>query len=259
MMKDNSILVVGDSHSHPNFSNDRFEWLANYIVAKQPPIIIDIGDSADMGSLCHYDMGTLHAEGRRYKDDIEAYHDAMRRFRKPIDKYNNTRCRWKKRKYQPKLYKLTGNHENRINRAAIEDPKYFGHVTMEDLKEASFGWEVYPFLEPLIIDNIAFQHYFTSGVMGRPISSEYPAGMMVKKGFMSAVAGHSHLRDYWETVDFSGRKRFGLVVGCYMDYSPEYTTEDDRWWRGIVRLHDVHDGQADPEFVNINYLKRKYG
>lgn len=251
-------VIIPDSHSHPNFNNDRFEILGNYVLEKQPDIVIDIGDSADMGSLCAYDMGTLHAEGRRYKDDIAAYHDAMERFWKPINKYNNTRSRWKKRQYMPRLVKCTGNHEYRIHRASVEDPKYYGHISMDDLKEAEYGWEVIPFLKPFIWHDIVFKHYFSSGVMGRPISGEHIAANMVKKGVMSCVAGHSHMRDFWETCDASGRKRFGLVVGCYLDFEPEYTTERDRWWSGLVRLHDVREGQADHEFINIDYLKRKF-
>ena len=257
-IKYKSIIVIPDSHAHPDYDNNRFSWLANYILEKQPDIIVDIGDSADMASLCHYDMGTLHAEGRRYKDDLHSYHDAMEKLTKPLTQYNNTMTQWRKRKYRPLMFKCTGNHENRINRAATEQPQYFGHIDMSDLREAYYGWQVIPFMKPLHIENICFQHYFASGVMGRPISGEYVAGNMVKKGMMSCVAGHSHLRDYWETTDVVGRKRFGLVVGCYFDYTPAYTTEAARWWRGIVRLHDVHDGSADPEFINIDYLKRKY-
>lgn len=253
-----TILVIGDSHARPDVSNDRFSWLGNFILERQPDIIVDIGDSADMKSLSRYDVGTLDAEGTRYADDVQAYIEAQERIFEPIERYNNTRSRWKKRKYTPRFIKTRGNHENRITRASIQDPKYFGHISVEDLKEREFGWEVYDFLEPAEVEGICFQHYFTSGIMGRPIGGENHAASLVKKNYMSSVCGHSHTRDFWETTDAVGRKRFGLVAGCYYDHEDHFTKDSHRYWRGLVYLHDVSDGQAEPEFLAYHYIKREF-
>ncbi len=254
-----SHLIIPDSHAQPGISNDRFKWAGELALERQPDVIIDIGDSADMGSLCSFDIGQLRAEGRRYVDDIAAYRDAMDKFMAPILKYNNTHTKWKKKTYRPDLIKCRGNHEQRIARAAESTPAMYGHVSFADLEESKHGWKVYDFLKPALIDNICYKHFFTSGVMGRPIGGLNHARTLVAKSYMSSVCGHSHLRDFWEDTDAVGRKVFGLVVGCYFGHDEAYTTENDRFWRGLVYLEDVRQGSANPEFISINTIERKYG
>ena len=251
-------LIIGDSHAKPGVNNDRFEWLGELIVEKQPDVIIDIGDSADMGSLSMYDVGKVRAEGKRYCDDIIAYRDAMDKLIRPLHKYNNTHTRWKKKTYRPALHKCRGNHEYRIVRAASETPAMYNHLTYDDLEETKHGWQVHDFLETALIDGIAYKHYFTSGVMGRPIGGVNHARTLVSKNHMSSVCGHSHLRGFEEDIDTTGKRIFGLVVGCYFEHDEEYTSENDRFWRGLVHLKDVREGQAEPEFLSMESIKREY-
>ena len=252
-------LIIGDSHAKPDVDNNRFKALGGLILERQPDVIIDIGDSADMPSLCHYDIGTKRAEGRRYADDIAAYHDSQRKLFREINKYNNTHTRWKKKTYKPEMIKTRGNHEHRITRAASETPAMYGHLKLEDLKEEHYGWTVYDFLQAAVVDGICYKHFFTSGVMGRPIGGVNHARTLVAKGYMSCVQGHSHMRDFWEDTDASGRKLFGLVAGCFFEHDESYTTENDRFWRGITILHNVREGEADPEFVSIEEVMKNYG
>lgn len=251
-------LIMPDSHAQPNIDNDRFEWLGNYLVENQPDVFVDIGDSADMPSLCSYDVGKLSAEGRRYVDDIEAYKDAQRKLFAPMIKYNNTHSRWKKKKYSPELVKTRGNHENRINRAAQENPAMYGFIRMEDLEEESFGWKCYDFLQTVVIDNIAYRHYFSSGVLGKPIGGVNHARSLVVKGYMSCVCGHSHMRDFYEDTDAAGRKLFGIVVGCFFGHDEGYTTENDRFWRGIVSIKGVPNKTWSPTFIDYDVLRKDY-
>ena len=253
------ILVVGDPHARPEESNDRFTALGNFIVDKKPDEVVIIGDMADMGSLSHYDKGTVRAEGKRYADDVAATRDAVAKVMKPVNERVNQIIANKKKKWQPKFHITLGNHEHRIDRAANESPSLYGHLSIKDLGYHDAGWNVVPFLVPLMIDNICFQHYFTSGLMGRPISGDNHAATLVKKNFMSSVAGHSHLRDYWETADAVGRKRFGLVVGCYDVGGHEYAHgTQHKWWSGLTMLHEVDNGTAEPAFYSTNYVMDKY-
>lgn len=253
-----NILVIPDSHAHPDYSNDRFEWLGHFIMDKRPDLIIDIGDSADMASLCSYDKGTLRSEGRRYADDLTSYFDAMEKLWRPLNEYNSRRSRNKKRQYTPYRVKCIGNHEQRILRAGVTDPAMHGHLRMEDLRQHEWYDEVVPFLNPYIVEDIAFSHYFTSGVMGNPIGGVHPAASLVRKNLMSCVAGHSHMRDYSESTRPDGRRVFGLVVGCYVDYDPDWTGEHTRWWRGVVMLENAKNGTADPCFYSLDYLRDMY-
>lgn len=235
-------------------NNSRFEALGNFIVEKKPDVVISIGDWADMGSLCSYDKGTRAAEGRRYQEDIIASQDALAKTMSRV----NTGYKKMKRK-RPEFHITLGNHENRIDRATQAAPELFDKLRMSDLRFEEAGWNVHPFLKPLTIEGICFQHYFTSGVMGKPISGVNHARTLVLKNYQSSVCGHSHSRDYWEDVRADGKKLFGLVVGCFDEGDHHYTTEQRRWWSGLVMLHEAHDGQAEPAFYSTSYVKSKFG
>jgi len=253
------ILVIGDSHATPKANNDRFEWLGNFIVDKKPDIIVNIGDMADMASLSTYDKGSIHSEGLRYDLDIESVIDAQKRMNKPIDEYNKHLTKKKHlKKYKPKRIITLGNHEHRITRAANEDPALYNHLKIDDLQYKEHGWDVYPFLKPYVAQGIAFKHYATSGIMGRPVSGDNAATNLVKKGFHSTVVGHSHMRGYFETTDITGDRLFGLVAGCYYDHDDHYSSETERFWRGLVMLHEAQDGSCEPAWYSMDYIKSRY-
>ena len=106
------ILVIGDAHAKPGVSNRRFDWLGKFIADTKPDVVVDIGDWADMESLSSYDKGKRSFEGRRYKRDVEAAIDARERV--------NYGMRGMSRR--PTLVALTGNHTERIARAAQSNP-----------------------------------------------------------------------------------------------------------------------------------------
>lgn len=254
-----TILVVPDGHARPEHDNSRFSALGNFIVEKRPDIIVNLGDLADMGSLSTYDVGRVSGEGKRYVEDLAATRDAVDRIMSPVHREVQRRITGKRKRWTPEFHITLGNHENRINRAASCTPSLYGHLTTDDLGYAQAGWKVHQFLSPLLLHNIAFQHYFTSGVMGRPIGGVNHARSLVAKNYMSSVCGHSHIRDYYEDVDAVGRRRFGLVAGCFDEGEHHYAHgTQHRWWSGVVLLHDVHDGHAEPSFWATSYLKEKF-
>lgn len=260
MDKGKTHLVIPDSHSQSGVNNDRFTWLGEWIVKNKPDVIINIGDMADMKSLSMYDVGKLTAEGRRYCDDIAAFHDAMGKLLAPMQEYNHKRRKQKKGGYHPRMVFCLGNHEHRITRAYNEDPKYFGTISIEDLRLKQYGWEVADFAKPIIIDDIAYSHYFPSGVMMRPVGGLNHARRLLSTQFMSATAGHSHLRDFAEQVNSGGRRFCGMVVGCYFEHEEEWAGgANEMYWRGIVYKKNVSEGSYDPEFISIDELRRDYG
>lgn len=82
-----NILVIGDPHATPHHNNSRFELLGKFIVDRQPEVIVNIGDMADMPSLCSYDKGLRSFEGRRYKHDVASVIDAQLKLFKPLVDY----------------------------------------------------------------------------------------------------------------------------------------------------------------------------
>lgn len=249
-------MIVPDPHAHPDHHNDRFTWLGRMVVDIKPDVVVCIGDWADMPSLCSYDRGTAGYEGRRYKHDIEAAINAQKLFFKPIKEA-------KKRK--PKFYMLEGNHEHRITRAINSDAAHLeGIISMEDLCFNKFGWNVVPYNGStpsiIVIDGIAYAHYFTSGVMGRPIGGEHPAYQLITKQHQSCTQGHVHTTDYSVRTNASGRNIHGLVCGCFQDYHAKWAGEaNSLWWAGAIIKRAVNAGEYDPQWVSIKEIERKYG
>src|SRR5690606_24315512 len=116
--------------------------VGNYAAAKKPDAIIQIGDFADMCSLSSYDRGKKAFEGRRYKKDIEASHEAMMKLMTPIAR------EWSE-DWHPAMHLTLGNHENRINRATEDSPELDGVIGVADLEYEAWGWKVHPFLVPV--------------------------------------------------------------------------------------------------------------
>lgn len=254
-------LVIGDPHAKPNVSNDRFSWLGNLIVDRKPDSIICIGDLADMESLCSYDKGKKAFEGRRYRNDIVATIDAQEKLFAPLKEYNKRMKETKHKQYNPDLYLTLGNHEYRINRAVELQPELEGTISIDDLQYDHFGWSVVDYMEPVLIDGVCYSHFFTSGVMGRPISGEHPGYSLITKRLQSCVQGHVHTRDFCERTTATGKKLIGLVVGCYLDkdqYEAYAGEANKMWWKGVVILHDVQDGSFEPEWINIDQVKERY-
>ena len=244
-------LVIPDSHARPGKHNKRYEWLGHLINDIKPDAVIDIGDWYDMESLCSYDKGTKGFEGRRYKADIIAGLDAQDRMMSIVKK---------QKKKLPRFVRTLGNHEYRIVKAIDRDPILEGTIGLADLQSKEYGFEEVPFLTPIQIDGVTYQHYFTSGIMGRPISGERHAQTLILKQLASCTQGHSHLFDYCVRSDVRGNKVHGCVVGVYQDYDAEFAGPANAMWNpGVVVKRGVENGSYDIEHISLKRLREAYG
>ena len=209
-----------------------------------------------IGQIC----GKKSFEGRRYKNDVDAALDARAKFNAPIDEYNAKRGRKKLKGYYPEKHHIEGNHENRINRAINDTPELDGTISTADLGYKEYGWKHNPFLVPVAIDGVYYSHYFTSGVMGRPIGGEAPASSILKKHFVSCTAGHIHTRDFGERTRADGTRILGMVAGCYFEHDEAYAGAMPcmMWWRGLVIKRHVQGGDYDPEFMGMAAIRSRY-
>lgn len=250
-------LVIPDVQVKPGQDYDHLRWLGNFIADKQPDVIVCIGDFADMPSLSLYDVGKKSFEGRRYTDDVAATHEAMETLMQPIYDLNDRLKKNRKQQYRPRMVLTLGNHENRINRAIELDRKLEGLISIDDLHYDHHGWEVVPFLQPIVVDGIAYCHYFVSGVMGRSVSS---AKIMTTKKHMSCTMGHVQSAE----IDMSQRRAdgtpiIGLFAGIYTPYDEEYLNpQSNMQHRQVWMKYEVKDGFYYPCPVSIEYLKEKY-
>lgn len=250
-------LVIPDTQIRAQDNLDFLEHIGKYIVEKQPDVIVQIGDFADMPSLSSYDVGKKSFEGRRYVTDIDASKRAMDRLLKPLNDYNTRQRKNGKRTYNPRRVLTLGNHEDRISRAINSDPKLDGTLDLSDLGYEAAGWEVHPFLEVVIIDGVAYSHYFVSGVAGRPAST---ATAQLNKKHMSCVAGHQQGRQSASAYRADGKRITSIIAGSCYEHNEDYLgPQGNVHWRGILVLHDVADGEFDEMYVNLDYLRNKYG
>lgn len=251
------ILVIPDCQIRPG---DDFNFLKNigtYIVEKQPDTVVCLGDFADMPSLSSYDVGKRSFEGRRYVNDVDAVHEAMAVLLQPLQEHNQNAAKHHKQRYRPRLVLTLGNHEDRINRAVNNDAKLEGMLSTNDLKYAEYGWEVYPFLDVVVIDGVAFSHYFTSGTMGRPSTS---AAAQLNKKHMSCVAGHQQGLQIATGHRADGKRLTSIIAGSCYEHDEDYMgPQGNKHWRGLLVLHECQDGEFDLMPVSLNYLNKKYG
>lgn len=251
------IMVLPDTQCKEGRTTHHLTAAGNYAVDKKPDVIVHIGDHWDMPSLSSYDEGKKKFEGRQYTKDIEAGNTAMDAFMAPIIKEQKRLRRNKKTVWKPRLIFCIGNHEQRIERAINDDRKLEGLISYDDFNLDKYGWEVYDFLEVVIVNGVAFSHFFTSGVMGRPVSN---AGLMLRKKHMSCVMGHVQDRDIAFEKRADGTRMTGLFVGIFYPDDEDYLTpQTNDSWRGIWMLHEVCDGEFDEMAVSINYLEERYG
>lgn len=249
-------IVIPDVQLKPGASTDHIRWIAEYIVDKRPDVIVIIGDWADMPSLSSYDVGKKSFEGRTYRDDILAANDGLQILMAPIKaeierREKNHRTRW-----NPRLIVTLGNHEHRINRAVEDDRKLEGLISTDDLFFKQWGFEVYPFLEPVVVDGVAYAHYFCSGIMGRPITT---ARATLTKKHMSCVAGHLPGFDIATDYRADGTRITALIAGSAYPYDLDYLNpQTNEHWRGIVALHEVVNGSFDQMPVSLRFLRERY-
>ena len=223
---------------------------------KKPDVIVCIGDFADLPSLSMYDVGKKQFEGRRYKLDVEYAKKAMMHLLAPLWAFNSKAKVNKEKIYRPRMVLTLGNHENRINRVIESDPKFDGTINITDLGYEQDGWEVHPYLEVVSIDGICYSHYFTSGILGRPVTS---ARALVQKKHVSCVMGHVQTMEIHTDYKGNGQRITGLFAGTCYEHNEDYLgAQGNNYFRGIHMLYDVVDGEFNCHSLTLDYLKKKY-
>jgi hypothetical protein len=251
-MKSRSLLLVGDPHAHPRFSNDRFTWLGRYIADTKPSHVHCTGDFADLPSLSRHDRGKLSFEGRRYAKDIEATEDALA----SIDYELESRGR-------PRFTMCVGNHEARISKFAGDHPELAGHMSVDDVPFRDYGWEVFPFLTVADVEGFAVCHYMQQGNTDRALGGQNLARQLLQKGYQSAIVGHDHRLMHATDVRWDGRRMHGISAGCFThpNFVEDWSIQSAKLaWRGVIRLDGVRDGDFDKmTLVTLGELKKAYG
>lgn len=255
-------LIIGDSHSHWEEGNQRFESLGRMVRDISPHVVVDIGDSADMSSLLHVESGSKSPmlEGHSYWKDIDCYRDAK-------DRYHHFLGAGK----TPRHIRIIGNHEDRINRFLQLETRFVGIIGIEDLGDEGMGWEVIPFLEPTMVDGVVYSHYFKSPGSQRPVSGAMPSRAVLLKypGSFTRIFGHTHSFGFYEDADGLPGDHFKKIsvlnAGCYFD--PRMSamrwsgTDKNRWRSGILIVEvEPDDGQLRSwKWIDYWDVQKKWG
>ena len=244
------IIVLPDVQARDGIDFSFLTSIGNFILKEKADCVVNIGDFADMESLSTYDRGLKSFEGKRYTKDIWAARQAMDALLTPLYEYNAKAKKNKEKQYKPRMVLTLGNHENRINRAVNEDSKLDGLISTDDLPYQD--WEVFKFLDVVTIEGVAFSHYFTSGLMGRPIGT---AQQMLNKLHMSAFAGHQQGRQVAYGKTASGKLLTAIICGSCYEHDEEYLgVQGNNHFRGLYVLNDVKDGSFNEVAVPLSTI-----
>ncbi len=242
------IAVIPDCQVKDDVPLQHLTWAGKYLADKRPDVIVNLCDFYDMPSLCEYDKGKKSFEGRRYNKDIDAGDRGLELLHIPIAKARN---------YHPVMHATLGNHEHRINKVVDLDARLEGRIGLHDLSFEQYGYKVHPFLKPVHIAGFNFAHYFPSGIMGRACTN---ARKILATYHVSCIAGHLQGLDTATTYKPNGHRIMCMIAGSFYQHKESYLTPiANRHWRGIIMLHEARAGEADPMFVSLNFLKRRYG
>ena len=248
-------LIIPDVQSKPGVDLSHMDWIGQYIVDKQPEVIVCIGDFADMESLSSYDKGKLSFEGRRYKKDIDSATEAMDRLLAPMKAYNKNKAKTRHKQYKPRMVLTLGNHEARIMRVVNDNPELDGFMSYDDLPYKD--WEVHGFLEPVVIGGVLYSHYMANPMSGRPYGGA--ALNILKQVGRSFIVGHAQKLDICTRFLPTGEQQWAVVAGaCYLHDEDYKGPQGNPHWRGIVYIENVVDGNFDQQTVSLDSLKLKY-
>lgn len=250
-----SHLVIPDYHTYKGDDLRRFKALGKLIALRQPEVIVFMGDMCDMGSLCKYDEGKKSFVFENVKDDIEALHTAEKEIYRELITLNSGLAKAKKKQYSPKVIKLLGNHEYRLQRLLDYEPKWEGTYSMNSFATRyDVDETIIPFKDFIEVDGVFYSHFWASGVMGRPFAS---ARAMIQKRGVSCTMGDTHTLDIATLTKPDGSRIRGLVAGSFHD--PDYKSfagpqVDKIWFNGVIYKHDVYEGNYDIEELNVERL-----
>ncbi len=259
IFKPQTILYIPDVHVKRGDALTRFYFLKRWLADRDIKLdhIIQGGDLWDMEAFCLHDQASPEWYDRHFWDEFARGFDALDILEDFAVRFGN--------KKSCQVHITEGNHEHRYNKWMQSDNRLrtspFPKTVAELIKfyRPKSKVNYVPFLQPLVVNDVVFSHYFVSGLMGRPQGGERPAANILRAQFQSAVSCHSHVLDFAERTKADGGKLFALVAGCFVDPATEFRfagAARKLWWNGVTLLHMVRPGEYDVETISLSRLER---
>ena len=260
-----SHLMIPDTQVKPGVPVDHLYWLGLLIVQLQPDVIIHIGDHYDFPSLSAWDRNKKSFEGRRYRKDLQAGHDALDIIEAPLIQYNKLQRAKKKARYLPEKHFCMGNHEHRADRAAEDRPELEGTVGTDEIREywEDRGWNVHNFKVVTDIDGVWYTHFAANPMSGNPWGGAIDN--RIKQVGNSFSMGHQQSFMYGQR-QVGKNIQHGLVAGSFYLHDEEYkgpscidsVMSGNHHWRGLVYKHNVSNGNYNLETFDMDRLCRLF-
>ncbi len=253
-------IMIPDTQVKDDIDMEYLSHVGKFIAHKKPDVIIHIGDHWDLPSLSSYDRGTRKSEGRRLAIDIHAGILGMNILLEPIAQVQAKELlEYGEVKWKPKMIFCIGNHEERLMRHVNANPELADFVSYNDFKLEENGWEVYDFLEPAIVNGVAYCHYMANPMSGKPYGGA--ALNVLKHVGTSFSMGHKQTLDVaTRALATTGRQQWAIIAGSCYPHEEEYKGyQGNHHWRGIIVKHQVHEGDYNPMFIDLKYLEERFG
>jgi len=260
-MNNTLILPVGDCHVTNGQNLDRFDYLGQLILEKQPDIIVLMGDFLTLNCLSFWDKSKKRKmEGRRYQAEIKAGNIALNKMLGPTVKLQKRQRKNKVRQYKPELVYLMGNHEERLERYLDIDPSFEGIINIEEnLHLHDRGFLVFPYKSYYMNNGIHYTHIPFNKL--REI-----AGVNVCRTAQTVCVG-STIFAHTHELNVSNIHRAGqthlqqlLNCGCYFEETEEYAQGHlTNYWKGVCMLNNYKEGRFDIQTYSLGHLRRTYG
>lgn len=242
------MLLLPDTQVAAGTPVNHFKAAGRYAAAKAVDAVCHIGDFLDYRAISTYNT-PLSKEGLRLKDDVRAAEEALFAFNKGLDGY------------APKLQFITlGNHEDRLGRYISEHPELEGTLTLPPFE--TYGWTVFPFLQPVCVNGTYFAHYFTRTAKGWAGKNPHPnAQTMIRREMVSCVAGHTPgLDTYIHPAGGSSGLIRGTIAGSFYQHDEHWMgPQGNRYWRGCLMLTEMNEGYYNLVEISMDYLLERYG
>lgn len=212
------ILTIFDTHINSDTDINDYVKLGHYCVKTKPEVIVHGGDVADLDSLNH----VISKRGQyTTEQELKYVENCFRAFQNVIDTYNEKQRKYKKKLYRPRKVLTLGNHDIRKNFTGIEE-------VFKALK-----WEVYDYLKPFVIDDIAFVHCVVNNTSD---TMAVTAKEVLQNSNCNIVTGHSHRSEYSSGINLvTGKKIWSLKCPCFNRNTPEWAEQShQKWDRGFT-------------------------
>ena len=253
-------LCIGDAHSAPEVSSDRFLWIGRYahewgnLHSEENTAIVQIGDLLSFDSLCRFE-GNETVQGRlkpSFEQDIEAGHRDLSELDKGLQGFT------------PKEKHVTlGNHEDRVISFTNRNPEVFGVFTgMWDNLMMTHNWTYSPFGNIWYLGGVGFTHYPLT-TLGKPFGGKTALQRACNDLVHDLVVGHDHKAQHIRMPKIGTNQSVQILgLGCSLPHGhlEKYVKHDQLsgWSYGIYEVLIDHGKIQSAKHISMLELEERY-